>query len=390
MKILTRYVLFDLLKWFAMVAAGLTLFMVVVGVAKEALDEGLGVKQVLLLIPYILPEALLFTLPASVLAAAAAVYGRMSGQNEIVALKSLGISPMPVLLPGYVMAVAVSIAMVPLNDVAVSWGRNGVTRVVLQAIDEIAYSRLASRKTFSNDRFSINVKRVEGRRLIEPVFAFRDKNGHNVTVRCEFAELSVNDMSLAVQCFRGVVDLDGKSSYEFPDFLVREFALSDVKKGSGISPANMPLAQIFSEMTEQERKLEAERQSMAAKAALQMARGDLAAVTGITWPAEYADHDGLLYYWHRLRAEPPRRWSNGFTCLTFMLSGSVMAIWLRSANFIKSFFVCFLPILIVYYPLLVMGVDMAKSGTAHPYIVWVANGVLSVGSLVPLRWVIRY
>ncbi len=391
MKILNRYVLLDLCKWFVLILAIFTVFMIVLGVAKEAVEEGLGLKQVLLLIPYILPESLLFTMPASLLAAAAAVYGRMSGQNEIVALKSLGIHPWRILVPGYVLAVILSLAMVPLNDLAVSWGRDGMTRVVLQAIDEIAYSRLSTKKTFSNDRLAINVKRVDGRRLIGAVFTYRDKEGRNVTLRCESAELSTNDASLVVQIFNGVLDIDnGKVVYEFPDYHMREFALSDVRNVGSATPSSMPLERIREQALQQSQKIQGEHQSMAAKAALQMARGDLAALAGGEWNAEYADEEALLTHWHRLRAEPARRLSNGFTCLSFMLSGSVWAIWLRSSNFIKSFFVCFLPILVVYYPLLVVGVDMAKTGGAHPYVVWLANGVLALGSLPFLRSITRY
>ena len=39
-----------------------------------------------------------------------------------------------------------------------------------------------------------------------------------------------------------------------------------------------------------------------------------------------------------------------------------MAIRLRHAEFLAIFFVCFLPILLVYYPLLAVSVDHAKDG----------------------------
>ena len=51
MKILTRYVLLELIKVFAVSLAGMTLFMILVGVMKEAYSQGLGLKQVALLDP---------------------------------------------------------------------------------------------------------------------------------------------------------------------------------------------------------------------------------------------------------------------------------------------------------------------------------------------------
>ena len=67
-----------------------------------------------------------------------------------------------------------------------------------------------------------------------------------------------------------------------------------------------------------------------------------------------------------------------------------MAIRLRNADVFTSFFACFLPILIVYYPLLMYGLDRSKNGVIHPYVVWLANMILVVWGLWLLRKVIRY
>ena len=171
MKILTRYVLIELVKVFAVSLAGMTLFMILVGVMKEAYSQGLGLKQVALLIPYVLPEALRFAVPGTILLATCSVYGRLASANEVVAVKSLGISPMVLFWPGFALAAALSIATVWLNDVAVSWGRSGMRRVVIESVEEVAYARLAQQKSFSTKNFSINVKAVEGRKLIRPTFA---------------------------------------------------------------------------------------------------------------------------------------------------------------------------------------------------------------------------
>ena len=65
MPILTRYVLIELLKVFTVALGCLTALMLIVGIMREALDEGLGFTQVLQLIPYILPDSLRFTLSTS-------------------------------------------------------------------------------------------------------------------------------------------------------------------------------------------------------------------------------------------------------------------------------------------------------------------------------------
>ena len=107
----------------------------------------------------------MFAVPGTILFAVSIVYGRMSASNEIVALKSLGISPMVVIWPALAMAVLLSFATVWLNDLAMSWGFYGVQRVVIDSAEEIAYSKLRSQKTFKSDAFEVTVKDVVGRQL---------------------------------------------------------------------------------------------------------------------------------------------------------------------------------------------------------------------------------
>ena len=82
--------------------------------------------------------------------------------------------------------------------------------------------------------------------------------------------------------------------------------------------------------------------------------------------------------------------ANGFSCLCFVLIGAPMAIRLRHAEFLASFFACFLPILLVYYPLLMGAVGQAKDGAVPPPTVWLGNIVLALWGLWLMRRVIRY
>lgn len=67
-----------------------------------------------------------------------------------------------------------------------------------------------------------------------------------------------------------------------------------------------------------------------------------------------------------------------------------MAIRMKNSDALTSFFLCFGPILLVYYPLLAFGLDRAKSGNINPYAVWLANLALVVWGMWLLRRVIRY
>ena len=184
MRTLTRYILFEIIKVFAITLTAMTLFMILVFVSKEAYRQGLGLKQILLLVPYALPEALRFSVPGTILFATCSVYGRMASTNEIIAIKALGISAWTILWPTFAFSFGLSLAAVVLNDLACSWGQDGTRRVVIESVEEIAYSRLMQQRSYSNPQFSINVQRVEGKKLVKPIFSFAGgANGQQTTIR---------------------------------------------------------------------------------------------------------------------------------------------------------------------------------------------------------------
>jgi len=395
MRILTRYVLAELVKMFLVSLAALTGLMIVVGVVREAAAQNLPLGQVVRLLPYILPDALRFSMPATLLLATTTVYGRMSGSNEIVAAKALGISPMALVAPALVLSFLVSLVTVWLNDVAVSWGRNGARRVVVEAAEDIAYSMLRAQKSYSSNRFSINVKRVEGRRLIRPTLTLEARGRTPaMTFTAEEAELQSDRREGVLRIFlqNSTMHIDGKMTVQYPGFYEREIPLHDASRANTSTgvPSWLSLQVIPRETELQREEIERTEQEMAARAAYQMLSGDLPALQGPDWEQRAKDYRGMWNRLHRLETEPHRRWSAGFTCLCFVWVGVPMAIRLRNRDFLTSFFLCFLPILIVYYPLLAYGVDGAKNGTIPPQSVWAGNVLLGLWGLWVLRKVIRY
>jgi lipopolysaccharide export system permease protein len=393
MPILVRYVLSDLLKVFLLVLAALTLLVFVVLLGNEAVDRGVGLGPLLRMTPYLLPQALQFAVPAAILLAAANVYGRMSSLNEIVAIKSLGISPMAVIWPALVLAVLVSFVALVLNDVAVSWGQLGVQRVALQSIEEVAYGQLRMRRTYNVGPANITVRDVRGHTLIRPTLIVSSTGDRPaLTVTASEAELSAYpDEGKVVLRFRNF-EVDGPLTITDPDVL--EYPIS-LEEFNGTSPRNRSpswyaLREIGPAVDQQNALVSRLRQGMTAEAAFALLTGDFDALSDSAWSAHRRALDGAEYRLHRLHTEPWRRWANGFSCLCFVLIGAPMAIRLRHAEFLASFFACFLPILVVYYPLLAVSVGQAKDGTLPPPAVWLGNIVLALWGLWLLRRVIRY
>ena len=64
MRLLQRYILFELLKVFVFLLSILTVLLVFVGVFREVASSGLGPVQILQILPFVVPSLMPFTIPA--------------------------------------------------------------------------------------------------------------------------------------------------------------------------------------------------------------------------------------------------------------------------------------------------------------------------------------
>lgn len=395
MRIFTRHVLGQVIKVFLFSLLALTSMFIIGGVVQEAMKHNLPPAQVVRLIPFLLPEVLRITLPVTILLATTTVYSAMSGSNEVVAIKAMGISPMVIIWPTIILSFLLSLLTVWLNDLAVSWGRNGMQRVVVEAVEEIAYNMLRTQGGYSSPNFSINVKRVDGRRLIFPVLTIKGRgNSPNMTIQAEEAELhsdrQVNVLKIILR--NSTIDVEGQMTFRDPGVYEQEIPLSDASRAKPLErlPSRMALREIPDEVQGQMAVIDKFEEDLAAEAGEQLLFSDFEGLTSNEWQNRYS---ARTYTWGqlcRLHTEPHRRWSAGFSCLCFVWVGAPMAIWLRNRDFLTSFFLCFLPILIVYYPLLMFGVDGAKNGSIPAFSVWIGNVLLMGWGLFLFRKVLRY
>lgn len=394
MRILTRYIIWELTSVFLVTLATMTLFVYLALLGKEAVDNGLGLTPILRLLPYMLPQAMQFAVPGALLLAAAVVYGRVSASNEIVAVKSLGVTPLVMVWPALALATVVSLGAVALNDIAVSWGHSGVERVVLESLEEIAYGRLRTVKSYSTDRLKVNVEKVVGPKLVKPIIQFSSSSDRAPSlITADLAELRADPIknALTIRLWNADGDISDWNVVhpgEFEQSLPLDEFLGRRQKER--TPSYFALREIGPSKVAQAGLIEAIKTTMAADAGAALLFGGSDDLATPNWVFRERDLQRAQETLYRLRTEPYRRWSNGFSCLSFVLLGAPMAIRRRHGEFWGSFFACFLPILIFYYPMLVGCVDKAKDGVLPPQAVWMGNFVLAAWGVWLLRRVVRY
>jgi lipopolysaccharide export system permease protein len=389
MYIFTRYIVTEILIMFFVILLAITLLVTVAMGIKEGASRGCPPLVVLHLVPYMLPEMLVITIPVSLLLSVSIVYGRMTGTNEIVAIKSLGISPMDVIWPTIVLALIFSIATLYLQELAATWGRPNVIRVATESIEEIAYGMLQKYHNCTvppngEPLFRITVKDVEGRKLIRPTITiFGHGAEKTVTLRAEKATLETDLKANAVniKCWKGEIDYGGQGGVAIKFYDEREQSI----------PIPPPIREEYHRdwvaMREVPDKL-AKLQGMLWE--IEQQRSALALQNQSLPPFEEERSKELYRLACRLRTEPYRRLSNGFTCLCFVLIGAPVAMLWRHADVLTNFFVCFLPILAIYYPLLMIGEDLSTSGKYPPISFWMGNITLIVSGIVLLKWVVKH
>jgi len=395
MYIITRYVIWEVLKLFLAALVALTLVVTFGMGIKEGFNRGLPAMVMMRTMPFMLPEMLGITLPAAMLFSVSSVFGRMTGANEVVALKSLGISPMAIIWPAIVLAAFISLGTVWMYEIAATWCKPTIQRLIAESIEDIALGMLQRNRSYDSDQFTITVKCVEPSlkpggppRLIRPTIII--KGGRTMTLTASEAILYTKDQQLWIEYSQSQVDIQGRMRMSFHG--TEKYAIPIVvpdppryhRDWVSMGKIRGLVAELEAQVAQLQTKL---RQLEGLREAYSVMGATESSVDIDQTKDEIAERNRLIL---RLKTEPYRRWANGFTCLCFALIGMPVAMLWRHADVLTNFFVCFLPILAIYYPLLMLGEDLSTSGKLPPISFWTGNVVLTVPAIFLIRRIIRH
>lgn len=396
MRILQRYILIELIRVLVLIIGVMTVLLVFVGVFREATERGLGPLQALQIIPYIVPSMLPFTIPATLLLAVCVVYGRMSADYEITAAKAAGINVLSLLFPAFFLGGSLTVCSLLLNDQVIPWSMANIERIVTLAMEDIFFDVLSSQNLVEDPQqgYSISVAAVDRdeRRLIMPNIRYTPKGSDSDSFVAQAREATLrfdlDRREIVLHLIDAWLDAPGKMQGRLKN---KEIALPMELGGGRVKPRHLTINDI-------EDKLHALRadsvriaEQQAVETAFALSTGDFDSLGTSEFEQRSREIRGNLSQARKHHTELHNRFALSCSCFFFVFLGGPFAILQARRQFLTTFFLCFLPILLVYYPVVLLMMNLSKQGSVHPgWAMWVGNGILLLASAAVLRKTVRH
>ncbi|MBR9803850.1 YjgP/YjgQ family permease [bacterium] len=391
MRLLQRYITMELFRVFAMVLTGISVLLVFVGVFQQASENGLGAMEVIQILPYVLYSLLPITIPATMLLTVTVVYGRMAGDQELTAARAAGINLLSLIWPSLLMGAMLSVLALLLTDQVIPWSIQKIQETVLVKMEKIFLDQLRADHQFveSNQGLAITVIDVQDKTLIKPTIRYTPDNGQIFTIQAESARIRFNiqERTAWIKIVGGYINMDDghgawirEEEYPFPLPMVD-------KQPKARHMAVKEISEELEEITATRRQQESHR-VLARSSHLLTGHFEQLAMSSFVELVQQQHVDNQRV--DRLSTEYHSRFALAGSCFFFVLVGSPFSIMQAKRQFLTSFFMVFMPIVFLYYPVVMLAMNQSKNGMVPPEsVMWIANVATGVIGIYLLRRVVR-
>lgn len=402
--ILQRYVLGEIFRAFALALLTITAVFVLLTVMGKAASVGLGPSEVAKLVPYMIPSSLPYTIPVSLLFAATVVYGRIASDNEVIAVKAAGQSAMILIWPAITLALCLSTVLTFLTSSAIPTATSNAKLAIFQNMEDLFYKKLKMERVFDVPAwpFLIRVKGVDGHVMKGALFKQRaEKPPEVIPLAGNGPPESGPAYSMIVDATEATIKFDfdhskvriyfkdafiSRSGVEPSEGIVRDtsfdFDIPNDKNGlfggGNKMPEEMTIPEMRAKEDENRQLIESERKRQALAASWFIASGRLYSIDWKDLQAAYAKFDYWAAQITKYETEIQARYAMAWGSLFFVVLGAPVGILFARRDFLSAFISCFMPIILIYYPLMMFGMNLGKEGVIHPLMVWTGNAVLWV------------
>ena len=438
--ILQRYVMGEVIRSFILALLTITIVFVLFIVMTEATRNGLSPRDILALIPFVIPGSLPYTVPVSLLFSVTVVYGRLAGDNEVIAVKTAGLSVWTVLWPSMSLGLAVSLALMVSARTAIPIANTMAFRVMIKNYEDGFYKFLKKEREFNNPQwpFLIQIKDLVDHEMIGATFKHRAPKPDPLKPRPPGDPLDpIFDMVIQAKKARISFDIPNDVAHIYldgSDIQQMSKLRKKIKTEAGtqtsptlpakpgddmeVSPGSVfvvndsqfdiplppefkqPLKKRVQQMTDAEIEeklvqnrdnIKFERKRQAYSAALWIASG---LPTRVDWPGfqiAFIDYREWEQKTNEYQTERQMRTAMACGSFFFVFLGCPVGIRFARRDFLSAFITCFVPIILIYYPLMLGGVNLGKDGLINPILaLWLGNIVLLLLALLTLRPVFKH
>jgi len=347
-RILQRYVFIELTKVFVAAFLVVALVLTVGGALRYLEHERAGLGLLMRVLPLIIARVLPYIFPVAILLATTMVYGRMSADNEIVAVRAAGVHLWQVAAPALLLGLVASGLSLYLSDWYIPRSRARLREVLVRHVAEWL-DRQLTRTQLTLGRVGILHHGKEGSTLKEVTITQYGPGGRPLF------SISAERATYRVFQEEGVVV-----------FTFYNGSSTVWSRGAG----GEQLAPKFEEWHQ--------------RVELDWLKSGKSGIKEMTTP-ELWSRAQLLEGEERWEAltEAFRRGALAVACLTFVFVGVPLGIRTRSGHLLSAFALACLPVYVLYFPLFIVGKSLAEAGKvpAGPAL-WLPNGVVLVVGVV--------
>lgn len=369
MILIQRYIFKELVYNFAFAFVVITLIMLL-GMAVQVVFKFpvLGVMMVIKFIPLMITESLSRIIPAAALVSTVMTYGRVSSDNEIVTLRASGIHVLRIAIPGVILGLMASLALLVINDILTPHATKEMKRMMKEEVDLDTLLDTAIRKGAKKLELSQyliiwdSCEKVEG----------KTEGGINTYWRFSGLRLKIYDKETKKELQQEILAETGNlhtNNYNKEVWLqVENFKML---KGPEVEGERVTIRE----------SLEVRRKS---KVRLSMRRFD--ALSAIL----QRDPRHRVYPDFRVSTELNKRIADSIGPLVFVLLSLPIAILFRQQNRMVAFLISILIAFFIYYPITLVGANFANEGELPPVLgIWAGNVLLLAIGIVMILKVMR-
>ncbi len=428
--ILNRMIFWELVRVFLLALAALTALFLIGGIIQQATQFGISAPRLLRILPLLIPSSLPYTIPATVLFATCVVYGRLSHDNEAVALKAAGVDLLTMLRPAFLLGVLAACGTAALEYAVIPQTQVMLQKEATRDPEETLYNllkrersfRVANKNPSATTQYVLYVRDVQDRRLIDVVVKRKTtvegdaaaEVAFDYVARTREAKLVINAdaNTLSVDSNEWVItgpkaDIVSQDNKPFEIALPYDLSPNSITERlkdrsqtidwddlperiayfGGESDKALRTRQVMLESKPGQRLTPDERERIATENGMLAAQLPVDPEERARQVGHYGDVSKFFQRTSRtMEWEYHSRPAFAVGCLFFALIGCPIGIWANRADYLSMFVIGFLPAIFVYYPLVMAGGGLARDGKLPMAIgVWAADLVAAVAGVV-LMW----